>query len=157
MTDRMLSSLMMCTAMGQNQIFSAVKEKSGLTNTAVGYAQESHAYKVIVPSCFLEILILFFCSLYIGCADNHVQIVGSSSREGRVQYCYQGEWGSISACNSTWSDTNAEVVCRNLTLGTGMFSLMELTAARYKLYVPRIALGSAFPNFHIQCQRQAPH
>ena len=48
--DPMLSSLTMYTAMGQNQIFSAVKDKSGLLSTAVGYVQELLAYKVHVAS-----------------------------------------------------------------------------------------------------------
>lgn len=37
---------------------------------------------------------------------------GSSLREGRVEICMDGEWGTI--CDNTWDEPNAQVVCRQL-------------------------------------------
>ena len=40
---------------------------------------------------------------------------GASSYEGRVELCIDGEWGTI--CDNFWSDLDAVVVCRQLSLG----------------------------------------
>lgn len=37
---------------------------------------------------------------------------GSSSREGRVEVCVSGIWGTV--CDDFWSAVDAEVVCRQL-------------------------------------------
>ena len=57
----------------------------------------------------------------VDCENNDVRIVGSSAREGRVQFCYGELWGSICVYNTTWNDANADVVCRSLELGTGAY------------------------------------
>lgn len=40
---------------------------------------------------------------------------GATSYEGRVELCIDGEWGTI--CDNFWSDLDAVVVCRQLSLG----------------------------------------
>ena len=41
---------------------------------------------------------------------------GLSEIEGRVEICYNGEWGSI--CDNHWGVSDAMVACRQLGLPT---------------------------------------
>ena len=47
------------------------------------------------------------------CRDGDVRLVGGDSeREGRVEMCYNGVWGTV--CVDGWSETAANIVCRQL-------------------------------------------
>ena len=64
-----------------------------------------------------DILIL----VYTGpeCNDTDIRLTGgSSSNEGRVEYCSEGVWGTV--CDDGWDRrwSNALVVCRQLELPT---------------------------------------
>ena len=49
----------------------------------------------------------------LGCTEGDVRLVNTSgSTEGRVEICLNDEWGTV--CNQTWTDTDADVVCRQL-------------------------------------------
>ena len=57
-----------------------------------------------------KIMCLF---ISIGCTHIAVRIVGgSNNREGRVEVCLNGIWGTV--CDDNWSQEDANIVCRQL-------------------------------------------
>ena len=54
-----------------------------------------------------------FTAELISCSDYEVRLVnGSSSNEGRLEVCIQGEWGTV--YDGGWEKREAQVVCRQL-------------------------------------------
>ena len=49
----------------------------------------------------------------VPCANGAVRLVGGSdSHEGRVEICYNNQWGTV--CDNFFSSIDARVVCRQL-------------------------------------------
>ena len=49
----------------------------------------------------------------IACTHVAVRVVGgSNNREGRVEVCLNGIWGTV--CDNNWSQEDANIVCRQL-------------------------------------------
>ena len=47
------------------------------------------------------------------CEDGELRLIGGSSQyEGRVEFCYAEEWGTV--CDNSWNNTDANIVCRQL-------------------------------------------
>ena len=52
------------------------------------------------------------------CIEGSIRLAdGSTNKNGRVEVCYNGVWGSI--CGSGWSLPDAIVVCNQLRLTNG--------------------------------------
>ena len=83
----------------------------------IWYVQER-----MMTSCHHKLLVsvLFFpwyalnTALGNECRDGSIRLIGSSfsAREGRVEICVEGRWGTI--CDSSWDSRDAAVVCRQL-------------------------------------------
>ena len=47
------------------------------------------------------------------CYDGELRLAGGLAvNEGRVEVCYQNQWGTV--CNNGWGSSDARVVCRQL-------------------------------------------
>ena len=72
---------------------------------------------------FMKLVLLinsFFCvcnpivsSVGISCNNGDIRLAsGSAENEGRVEVCYNDQWGTV--CDNSWSSIDARVVCRQL-------------------------------------------
>ena len=63
--------------------------------------------------CIIKVQIIFTAIQNITCHDGHIRLVnGSTANEGRIEFCYQNQWGTV--CDDGWTDTDAQVVCKQL-------------------------------------------
>ena len=81
--------------------------------------------------------------MHTGCEYGDVRLVGgATSEEGRVELCYNNDWGTV--CDDSFDEDDASVVCRQLGLpdtgatayseaffgqGTGLILLDEVNCA----------------------------
>lgn len=62
------------------------------------------------------------------CYDGQLRLAGGSTEnEGRVEICYENQWGTV--CGHGWSSEDAKVACRQL----GFETLGKLNSTSYPL------------------------
>ena len=77
-----------------------------------------------------------FYPVPVNCTDGQIRLRGGTSvREGRVEICISGVWGTI--CDSLWDSREARVVCRQLGfLSIGENAKSTLLVLECKKYTP---------------------
>ena len=71
--------------------------------------------------CTQELIITHGSVVYCtGCTIGSIRLrSGSTSMNGRVEVCLNGDWGTV--CHDQWSTVDANVACRQLGFsGSGM-------------------------------------
>ena len=60
--------------------------------------------------------------VHTGCSDGDIRLTnGTNSSEGRVEICFNNEWGTV--CGQMWNNTDAAVVCRQLKFASNGISI----------------------------------
>ena len=94
---------------GQNEIIKLEDRFYYLT------MQLNHSQQVLLLCVIIEKN--FSVSIVAACDNNDIRLVeGRNDLEGRVELCFQGQWGTV--CNTHWDDSDAVVACRQLGLDT---------------------------------------
>ncbi len=66
---------------------------------------------------FVPVLVIYYTTAPGNCTVGDIRLMdGQTVREGRVEICIEGLWGTI--CDDSWDVNDGEVVCRKLGFPT---------------------------------------
>ena len=84
-----------------------------------------------VQTCVCYIMAtLHFVSKARNCFEGEIRLRGgTTSREGRVEICLRGVWGTV--CDDGWGTSDARVVCRQLGYPTIGMSVITYLLCQY--------------------------
>ena len=70
-------------------------------------------HDVITSACIISCIHAEFTGAAANCTDGELRLSGgNSSRQGRVEVCYERQWGTV--CDDLWGTNDAKVACRQL-------------------------------------------
>ena len=96
--------------------------------------------------------VCFFLILAVptNCTEGQIRLRGGSQRQGTVEICLSGFWGTI--CDNSWDSRDASVVCRQL----GYPVLGEEIILNYDEHILHSIHVQSYPGY-IYCTPQEPY
>ena len=85
-------------------------------------------------SIYNKINSVVFSQPIAACSPGDIRLVnGSRDTEGRLEICYNGDWGTV--CDEGWDDVDAAVACRELGfVAQGQSLLLFQLCTQYQLF-----------------------